>query len=283
MNRSLITKEQQEQYEKFMMSVIQTALKMADLPNRETMQALLSNGDKIAPELRTLLRAHSVTSNGHNYSYYRKPKPIFWQISRLKELFPGLSGGDMELTNHHLPMDAEGWFAIPRWQTLAESYDKALQMVLDMIQKIRGDDFFHNYCNDQINPQHLSRHEHTDAMLDKLYHSQNRSDTLIIPTQFGIKYANTPVDIVRGPAESKIEIGFGGFEVGMMLLTHPERLLDHTDLWPICPGDCLAPKSDGYASNATAFNFTGNKVEFGSYATCDANNFYAPVTGFMFH
>jgi hypothetical protein len=66
----------------------------------------------------------------------------------------------------------------------------------------------------------------------------------------------------RGADHGKRSLA-GAFAVGVMLLTHPERLQHHDDLWISCAGDeYYAPHTFGGFSRAPIFGFGGGKVEF---------------------
>jgi hypothetical protein len=61
---------------------------------------------------------------------------------------------------------------------------------------------------------------------------------------------------------SASEFGLGAFAIGIMILTHPERLRHYDDLWIDCAGDEFAPHADGGFSLAPFFGFCDDKVKF---------------------
>ena len=62
-----------------------------------------------------------------------RPKPVVDQIARLRALFSELKDAsyDETLPPRPLPEGAEAWFAIPRWDLIAPTYNAALDTVLD--------------------------------------------------------------------------------------------------------------------------------------------------------
>ena len=60
------------------------------------------------------------------------------------------------------------------------------------------------------------------------------------------------------------EYGLGAVAVGIMLLTHPERLMNYDDLYVDCAGDEYAPEADGGFSYAPLFCFSECRVRVGA-------------------
>jgi hypothetical protein len=69
------------------------------------------------------------------------------------------------------------------------------------------------------------------------------------------------------------ECGLGAFAIGIMLLTHPERLNHYDDLWIDCAGDEFAPGADGVFSRSPCFGFDGGGVGFDTGDVGDANGY----------
>jgi len=77
------------------------------------------------------------------------------------------------------------------------------------------------------------------------------------------------------------EFGLGAFAIGMMLLTHPERLQHYDDLWIDCAGDEYDPDADGDFSRAPYFSFSGGGVEFAANWFDNANEDYGSALAFL--
>ena len=76
------------------------------------------------------------------------------------------------------------------------------------------------------------------------------------------------------------EFGLGAFEVAIMLLTHPERLLHEDDLWIDCAGGEFAPETNGAFSDAPIFDFSDGRLGFGTGPASLANANYGSASGF---
>lgn len=202
-----------------------------------------------------------------NYGYlsgYRKPKSITEQCNILRQIFPGIGFADEKLAERAVPSNAEGWFAIPKWQTLAPTYSEAVQKVLDAIKKQRGK--FYNYRDGQINEERLRQTMKSAAVFQKLGREQKDHDILVVAAQFGIRHRGRSVRRAREVFAGN-EFGLGAFAIGIMILTHADRLQNLDDLWIDCAGDEFDdPDADVRFGHAPCFvRFLDGGVEFGAY------------------
>lgn len=235
-------------------------------------QRVIEHGDEFAKAIRTAalasLKVLSVSDKfkneevASNYGYLSgyKPKGITEQTNRLRELFPGIGFADEKIAEGKLPKHTEGWFAIPKWQTVAPTYGEAVEKVLAMIKKTRNGKFY-NYREGQLGPDRLRQSAKSANVFQKLGDEQKDHDILVVPAQFGIHHRGRSVRRAREVFASN-ESGLGAFAIGIMLLTHPERLHHYDDLWIDCAGDEYAPDADGGFSNAPVFFFRCGQVRF---------------------
>lgn len=204
-----------------------------------------------------------------NYGYlsgYRKPKSITEQCNILRQIFLGVGFADEKLSEREVPKHAEGWFAIPKWQTVAPTYSEAVQKVLDAIKKARNGKFY-NYRDGQINDQRLRQSDKakTAAVFQKLSDEQKDHDILVVAAQFGIYHRGRSVRRAREVFVSN-EFGLGAFAVGIMILTHAERLQHYEDLWIDCVGDEFDdPGAAVRFDRAPCFCFGVGRVEFATF------------------
>lgn len=198
-----------------------------------------------------------------SYAYPKgyKVKGITEQTNILRQLFPGVGFADEKLAEQPLPPNAEGWFAIPKWQTLAPTYGEAVAGVLAMIASKRK---FYNYRGGQLGAEYLRQHVKSVKMFQKLGDEQKDFDILVVPAQFGLCHKGRSVRRAR-EVFAQNEFGLGAFAIGIMLLTHPEREVQWEQLHVDCAGDEFAPGADGDSSNAPVFDFHDGKVEFCAY------------------
>lgn len=169
-----------------------------------------------------------------------RPKEIYEQVRILQEIFPGIKTTiDESLVKTPLPEGAEGWFAIPRFELLNPSYNAAASKILVILEK-RIKKFSSDWS--YLGPAHLRQTEREKWFWRKIGKKQKKHDVLLIPAQFGLRHrgrsARRACAVMNSVINSR-EFGLGVFAVGIMLLTHPERLSISSDLHLgiDCPGD----------------------------------------------
>ena len=217
------------------------------------------------------------SSYGYFSSY--KPKIITEQTDRLRELFPGIGYADDKIAEGDLLKHAEGWFAIPKWEKVAPTYGEAVQKVFDLIKQTRDGNFF-NYHEDQTGPKNLRQTSKTANVFQKLGNEQKDHDILVVPAQFGLCHRGRSVRRAH-EVFAENEFGLDSFAIGIMILTHPERLQHYDDLYIDCAGDEFTPYADGDFSNAPFFNFDDGGVGVGASGVGDAGDDYGSASGFV--
>jgi hypothetical protein len=273
MTTQSITSGQQKQYKRFVEDAADKALAEVQL-DKDGLQKLIENGDEFQSRIMTAIQelsvsnqfAHEEVSSSYAYPNGYKVKGIAEQVATLKSLFPELKDAtfDESIAARPLPPNAEGWFAIPRWEKFGSSYGEAVDKVLATIESKRT---FYNYREGKTGPEYLRQHAKTVKAFQKLGDEQKGHDILIVPCQFGLRHRGRSVRRAREVMNS-VEFGLGAFAVGIMLLTHPEREVQWEQLHVDCAGDEFAPDADGGFSHAPFFGFFDGRVEF-SASWCD--------------
>jgi hypothetical protein len=260
--------------------------------DKDGLQKLLEHGDELKTATITTLVAKArelSISNQYvneevksNYGYPKgyRVKGITEQTNILRRLISGVGFADEKLAERSLPNGAEGFFAIPRWQTVGKTYGEATEKIFALLNKQRNGNF-RNWREGKLGGQYLRQSERTAAVFQKLGDEQEGYDILIVPAQFGKRHAGRSVRRVLEVMPRSSEFGLGAFAVGCMLLTHPERLIDYNDLWIDCSGDEYAPGGDGQFVNAPYFNFNGGDLKFNTNWVDNPNDNYGSASGFL--
>jgi len=286
------TAGQIKQINRFASDAVEKVLTELGLDNPGA-QRVIEHGDEFAEAIRTAALAslkdlsvsdkfkdEEVKSNYGYLSGYRKPKSITEQTNILRQIFPGVGFADEKLAEREVPANAEGWFAIPKWQTIAPTYSEAVQKVLDAIKKARNGKFY-NYRDGQLNDQRLRQTAKTASVFQKLSDEQKDHDILVVAGQFGLRHRGRSVRRAR-EVFSQNEIGLGAFAVGIMILTHAERLQNVDDLWIDCAGDEFDDPDAGVRfDHAPYFYFHDGGVEFGTYWFDLAGDNYGSASAFV--
>lgn len=219
MTTQSITSGQEKQYKRFVEDSALKALKEVGL-DKDGLQKLIENGDEFQARIITGIRELSVSNqfadeeveSSYVYPEDYKAKGITAQTNILRQLVPGIGFADEKLAEQPLPPNAEGWFAIPRWQKVAETYGKAVEKVLELIkQQHKGK--FYNWREGKLGEQYLRQYERTAKKLQVLGDQQKDYDILVIPAQFGFHHRGRSVRRAREVFTAN-EFGLGAFEVG---------------------------------------------------------------------
>lgn len=279
-----VTDGQKKQVKRFAEDAVDRAI-AEGLLDKDGIQKLIENGDEFQARIITGIKELSVSNQfadeevESSYAYPKgyKVKGITEQTNILRQLFPGIGFADEKIAEQPLPFNAEGWFAIPKWQTLAPTYGEAVEKVLAMIASKRK---FYNYRDGQLGAEYLRQHAKTAKMFQKLGDEQKDYDILVVPAQFGLRHRGRSVRRAREVFQAN-EFGLGAFAVGIMLLTHPEREVQWEQLHIDCAGDEFAPDAAGGFSDAPVFLFDDGGVEFDAYWFDDAGEYYGSASAFL--
>lgn len=279
-----VTDGQKKQVKRFAEDAVDRAI-AEGLLDKDGIQKLIENGDEFQAHIVTGIKELSVSKHfadeevESSYAYPKgyKVKGITEQTNILRQLFPGIGFADEKIAEQPLPPNAEGWFAIPKWQTLAPTYGEAVEKVLAMIASKWK---FYNYRDGQLGAEYLRQHAKTAKMFQKLGDEQKDYDILVVPAQFGLRHRGRSVRRAREVFQAN-EFGLGAFAVGIMLLTHPEREVQWEQLHVDCAGDEFSPDAGGGFSFAPLFYFRDGKVKFSARWFGDANGLYGSASAFV--
>jgi hypothetical protein len=300
MRKTSITSGQEKQYRRLLDDAkdhgIELALKKVPL-DTDGMQMILSHGDEIrdavAETIVAKTKEFSVSNQFANEevkSSYAYPdgyavKTLEQQTDILRKVLPALSTGsdvgghvaflDAYRANTKLPVGAEGFFIVPRWQKIAGTYGDALETVLALLAKSRN---FYNWRSGQLGKKQLRQSVRTSAMLAKLAEGQP-GDFIILPAQLGLRHRGRSVRRAREVFLGN-EFGLDAFTVACILLTHPEREQVWEQLHIDCAGDEYSPDAGGQFDRAPRFDFGDGRLKFGSVWVGHAFGRYGSASGF---
>ena len=204
--------------------------------------------------------------------------PVEGQVSELRKVFPGL-GNCMEKLGHKTPPEgAEDWFAIPRWQALAPTYNEAVEKVLEILATRRR---FSNRIAERLGPAYLRQSERSKLAEKILAEQQPGNDILVVAAQAGLRHRGRSARRARVSLVSN-EFGLGVFAIGCMLLTHPERLSNGDTLMIDCGGDEYSVRGDSTFDRVPLLDYDLSGTEFSVFYDDRARNLWGMPTAFLF-
>ena len=285
------TEQQNRMLQEFLGEAVQEAYKTAiEQLDRQSAQAVLDMDKKLKREVAALvvetIHRHTVSdkykdeqvASNRVYPPTYRVRPIEAQVSELRKLFPSLSSCQEKLARRELPQGAEAWFAIPRWQLLASTYNEAVEMVLGVLGSKRR---LSNRIVGKLGAMYLRQSERSKLAEKILAEQQEGSDILVLAAQAGLLHRGSSARRTR-VAMAGNEFGLGVFSFASMLLTHPERLSTGDTLMIDCGGEEYSVRSDYTFDRVPLFDFDMAGLEFSIFYEDRARNLWGTPTGFLY-
>jgi hypothetical protein len=282
--------EQNSQLRKRLGDAVESACKTAILQlDLQSAQNVLENRklqSEVAKTIVEIIQRHTVSDQfkneeaGSNRAYppnYRV-RPIEAQVTDLRKLFPALGNCQEKLARRPLPEGAEAWFAIPRWQALASTYNHAVELLLEAVANRRK---FANRVVGRLDETFLRQSERSQLAEEILTDQQQGSDILVVAAQAGILHRGSSARRTR-VAMAGNEFGLGTFAVGAILLTHPERLSSTETLMIDCCGDQYSLHGDRIFDRVPLFDYDITGVELSAFYEDRARDLWGSPTGFLY-
>ena len=271
-------------------AVSQAYLEAIQQLDRQSAQTVLDLDKKLASEVAAsvveIIQRHTASDKykdeevGSNRVYpptYRV-RPIEAQVTELRKLFPSLGDCMEKMARKPVPEGAEAWFAIPRWQALASTYNEATELLLGVLATRRK---VSNRVLGRLGPTYLRQGERSKLAEKILADQQVGCDILVVAAQAGLLHRGCSARRTR-EAMAGNEFGLGVFAFGCMLLTHPERLSTGDTLMIDCGGDEYSVRGDYTFDRVPLFDYDIAGIEFSAFYEDRARNLWGTPTGFLF-
>ena len=285
------TDSQNAQLHDFLGEAVDSACTQAiEQLDRQSVQTVLEMGKKlkgeIAESLVQIIHKHTISDkfkdeevpSNRAYPPTYKVRPVEAQVTEMKKLFPSLGSCMEKMARKPLLEGAEAWFAIPRWQALAPTYNEATEMMLTALASRRK---FQNRIVGRLGEIYLRQSERTRLAEKILADQQQGHDFLVIPIQAGMLHRGCSARRAR-IAMAGNEFGLGVFTVACILLTHPERLSSEDTLMIDCGGDEYSVRGDYTFDRVPLFDFDISGIEFSIFYEDRSRNLWGTPTGFLY-
>ena len=265
----------------------QTAIEQLD---RQSAQIVLDSGKTVKREVAEtvveIINRHTASdkfkdeevSSTRTYPPNFRVRPVEAQVTELRKLFPSLGDCNEKIGRRQLPAGAEAWFAIPRWQALAPTYNEALEMLVEVLGTRRK---FSNRIVGRLGPTYLRQSERSKLAEKILADQQQGCDILVVAAQAGMLHRGCSARRTR-VAMAGNEFGLGVFSFGSLLLTHPERLSSGETLMVDCGGDEYSVRGDYTFDRVPLFDYDISGIEFSIFYEDRARNLWGTPTGFLY-
>ncbi len=204
--------------------------------------------------------ANEEVHSDYQYPVGYAPRPVAEQMDVFQRFFPRLKSFDNHAATQSIPEGAEAIFLIPRWQEIAPIYYQAVEILFKRLVEQRTG-MFMNQRNGQLGADLLRQSAKKVGLFQKLCEQQKGHSVLVVPAQFGFRHRGKSVRrarVVMGPGE----VGLGAFEIGCMLLSHPDRLQHAHDLLIDCAGDEHSLDASDVYAGAPFYDFIDVSLDF---------------------
>ena len=285
------TSEQLEAMRRFLGEAVAEASRTAiEKLDRQTAQLVLDIQQQLKTEFTAavveIVQRHTIsdkykdeeTFSNREYPSTYRVKPIEAQVAALRKLFPSLGTCMVRIGRRPVPEGAEAWFAIPRWQALAPTYEEAVELVLETLAQQRK---FANRMQGRLTSAYLRPIERTQRAFAILGEQQPGNDILLAGVQMGRLHRGCSARRTRVIMLGN-EFGLGVFAFACILLTHPERLSSGEGLMVDCGGDEYSLSGDGVYDRVPLFDYDLGGLQFSVFYSDRSRNLWGSPSGFLF-
>jgi len=285
------TDQQNRMLQEFLVGAAQEAYGTAiEQLDRQSAQLVLDMSQKLKAEVANLMveiiQRNTVSDKYKDeavgstrvYPPTYRVRPLEAQVTALRGYFPILSTCQERLARKPLVEGAEAWFAIPRWQALAPTYNEAVEQVLAVLAKKRK---FSNRIVGHQDEKYLRQSERSKLAEKILADQQQGNDILVVAAQAGMLHRGCSARRTR-VALAGNEFGLGVFAIVCILLTHPERLSTGDTLMIDCGGDEYSVRGDYTFDRVPLLDYDMAGIEFSVFYDDRARNLWGTPTGFLF-
>jgi hypothetical protein len=285
------TPEQNALFKQFLGDAAQGAWQFAmEKLDQHTANVVLEGRERLRTEIREsfmeIIKRHAISDHYkaeevRSTSVYPERyrfRPVEAQVTMLRKYFPQLGDCMERMGRRQLPEGAEGWFAIPRWQAIADSYSEAVGQVLAVVEQQRK---FANQVAGKVGTAFLRETDRAARAKEILGEQQAGNDILVVAAQLGILHRGKSARRTRVVMKAN-EYGLGTFAVGCILLTHPERLSHCDSLMIDCCGDEYSLTGSGVYDRVPLFDYDLSGLQFSVFYHDRARPQWGSPTAFLF-
>jgi hypothetical protein len=175
---------------------------------------------------------------------------LYKKIFYLQKFFPEIYDGyvDFSFLPSILPVYAEDWFVVPRWDKFFDNYNEAVISLLERFIFFKKEKYLTSSfkCLNQC----IKKTRRSLMFWERIVNFQSEfiENFIVVPAQLGYRHiSKSPAEVRRSIKNlgfkecDKPEFGLGVFEVGCILLTHHYYLdtFNYSGKWINCVGDTI--------------------------------------------
>jgi len=208
------------------------------------------------------------------------------QIADLAQRFsldpnPTLKYIEAEGSGILIPERATGLVAVPKDNLIGNTYLEAVNWLITEFARTSGRVL---QLEHDFGPGKLVELPYTRQMMWALA-AQQPGDFVLFAAQLGESFRHVPVRdaqtiMTRPPEDGRTEFGLRLFDVGCILLSHPDLLSAPEELYIECGGDRCTTGQHRALQGSPHFEHAGPKTRLGASPIKCSSEYYGVATGF---
>lgn len=204
------------------------------------LQSAIENKEKMVEVVSALEEGLPYANCESKYGYPEGflIRSVTEQVETLLKYFPYLDASHVKekakwgYFKEMLPKGAEGWAVIPKWARVTKYYSWALRRVFELLVENSQFEYPRKVCAN-LTSDYLRLEKETISTQAIL--NEDDGDFWVFPFQFGKRWAGHS-QLKAHSRFAKSEFGLGPYEVGILLLTHKDRITGPNQLYISCTG-----------------------------------------------
>lgn len=201
------------------------------------------------------------------------------QLELWRKIFPKFdSGHALGFVKPVAPREAEAWGVIPKFSRL-DGYCRALEKILGFLKQSSIGKFENRLANWTGRSDWLR----VPVAAQRLWDKQEAlpGDFACFPFQFGLRHAGKSIRRAQVDC-TDLEVGLGPYEVGALLLLHPNRIVGLQQMYPASVAE-YSPEFEVGFHNCLGYSWdhVSQCPDFGRIWDGDEHPGFGLVTGFL--
>lgn len=202
------------------------------------------------------------------------------RLGNFSKIFPEIKKSlDIHLIDMTMP-EGITFFPILTWQQVANTYEDAVNLILDMIKDSRNGRF-QSIFGQNFSAPYLWKERYFAKNIDLLCRQQRGCIIKILSAQTDGRYQGISADQLRNHI-SNYEFDLDIFTVGLMILLDEDLISDYRDTGIVCSGNRYSEKGDGEYKKVPVFRMdAAGDLVLDIVSRDKTSEFFSSATGFV--
>ena len=207
---------------------------------------------------------------------------FYKRLEYLSKLFPEIKKSFDSRLIHVDLTEGTTLFPILTWQQVSNTYEEAVNLILDMIKDSRNGKF-QSIFGQNFSSSYLLRENYFIKSIKIFCQQQEGRAIKILPAQTDGRYLGVSADQLRKLiSDSDCEFDLDIFTVGQMILLDEDLITDYRDVGIICSGNRFSQKGDEEYQKVPVFRIDASgDLTLDILSRDKTSEFFSSATGFV--